>query len=195
MAIQFQPTRRKKPKTRLLIKVPTGNLQAYNGLLNFIGSLGCRIAVIQTEGSDHLGEYDVCTLAPPFTQEKYTEAVKAAEVAGYDVVIMEIPGHPGQEDLFGAVGAQAPPAENPDPARPEAVNTVAATQVQIRKIQAMIYELRMSDEELAKIIRQVSGKESEQELTKLEASLVIDRLNALPPDFWQAPSDNKKRLF
>lgn len=41
----------------------------------------------------HLGEYDVCTLEAPFTPEKYTEAVRAAESAGYDTIIIDSLSH------------------------------------------------------------------------------------------------------
>ncbi len=52
------------------------------------------IAVIDTENSSaelyaHMGEYDVCVLQAPFTPQKYTDAIHAAERAGYSVIIID----------------------------------------------------------------------------------------------------------
>jgi hypothetical protein len=56
------------------------------------------IAVIDTErGSASLyadvTPFDVCELTPPFTPEKYIEAIKAAEREGYDVIIIDSLSH------------------------------------------------------------------------------------------------------
>ncbi|MDR9788379.1 MAG: AAA family ATPase [Peptococcaceae bacterium MAG4] len=56
------------------------------------------MALIDTErGSGelyaHLGEYDVCSIEAPFTPEKYIEAIRAAEGAGYDTIIIDSLSH------------------------------------------------------------------------------------------------------
>lgn len=93
MPVQFQRAQRKKAKLRLGLAGPAGSGKTFSALQIAFG-LGGRIAMIDTErGSgelySHLGEYDVCTLEAPFTPEKYVEAIRAAEVAGYEVIIID----------------------------------------------------------------------------------------------------------
>lgn len=97
MSIQFHPAQRKKAKLRLAVAGPAGSGKTYSALQVSFG-LGGRVVLIDTErGSGelyaHLGEYDVCTLTAPFTPEKYVEAIRAAENAGYDVIIIDSLSH------------------------------------------------------------------------------------------------------
>jgi hypothetical protein len=60
--------------------------------------LGGRVALIDTErGSgelySHLHEYDAAQLNPPFSPEKYIDAIKAAEVSRYDILIIDSLSH------------------------------------------------------------------------------------------------------
>ncbi|GAB6181722.1 hypothetical protein JCM14036_30410 [Desulfotomaculum defluvii] len=93
MSVQFQRAQRKRAKLRLALAGPAGAGKTYSALLIAFG-LGGRVAMIDTErGSgelySHLGEYDVCTLEAPFLPEKYVEAIRAAEAAGYDIIIID----------------------------------------------------------------------------------------------------------
>jgi hypothetical protein len=97
MAIQFHRAQRKKAKLRLAFAGPAGSGKTYSALQVAFG-LGGRVALIDTErGSGelyaHLGEYDVCSLEAPFTPEKYVQAIRAAEGAGYDVIIIDSLSH------------------------------------------------------------------------------------------------------
>jgi len=90
---QFHKAERKRGKLRLAIAGPAGSGKTYSSLLIAFG-IGGRIALIDTErGSgelyDHLGAYDACTLEAPFEPKKYVTAIKAAEVAGYDTIIID----------------------------------------------------------------------------------------------------------
>jgi hypothetical protein len=90
---QFHKAERKRGKLRLAIAGPAGSGKTYSSLLIAFG-IGGRIALIDTErGSgelyDHLGAYDACTLEAPFEPKKYVAAIKAAEVAGYDTIIID----------------------------------------------------------------------------------------------------------
>lgn len=90
---QFHKAERKRGKLRLAIAGPAGSGKTYSALLIAFG-IGGRIALIDTErGSgelyDHLGAYDACTLDAPFEPKKYVAAIKAAEVAGYDTIIVD----------------------------------------------------------------------------------------------------------
>lgn len=97
MTIQFKRARHQQSKLRLAISGPAGSGKSFSSILLALG-LGGRIAMIDTErGSGnlycHLGEYDTCTLEPPFLPEKYVEAIKTAEANGYDVIIIDSLSH------------------------------------------------------------------------------------------------------
>jgi len=91
--VQFHKAERKKSRLRLAIAGPAGSGKTYSALLIAFG-IGGRVAMIDTErGSGelyaHLGDYDVCVITPPFTPEKYIEAIHEAEQAGYNVIIID----------------------------------------------------------------------------------------------------------
>ena len=93
MGIEIRKARRSSAKARVLVGGPSGAGKTYSGLLLAKG-LGGRCVVIDTEqGSsdlyDGLHEFDVVDLAPPFTPERYVEAITACEEAGYDVIVID----------------------------------------------------------------------------------------------------------
>jgi len=107
---QFHKAERKKGKLRLAIAGPAGSGKTYSALLIALG-LGGRIAMIDTErGSgelyDHLGEYDACTIHPPFEPRKYVETIRAAEDLGYETIIIDSLSHAwvGQGGLLDVHG-------------------------------------------------------------------------------------------
>lgn len=89
----FKPACKKQQKLRLLLEGASGSGKTYSALL-IAKTMGKKIAVIDTEkGSaslyDKLANFDTCELTPPFTPEKYIEAIKEAEKAGYEVLIID----------------------------------------------------------------------------------------------------------
>lgn len=95
--VEIRKARRSATKLRLLLTSPSGGGKTYGALLLAKG-LGGRTVVIDTEeGSsdlyDTLHEFDVIDLKPPFTPERYREAIGAAEAAGYDVIIIDSVTH------------------------------------------------------------------------------------------------------
>jgi hypothetical protein len=97
MVMQFQKAQRKQAKLRLAVAGPAGSGKSYGALLIAKG-LGGRIAVIDTErGSASLysdmADFDALELAPPFTPERFVEAIRAAEKAGYDVLVVDSMTH------------------------------------------------------------------------------------------------------
>lgn len=97
MTVQIRKAKRSATKLRLLITSPSGGGKTYGALLLAKG-LGGRTVVIDTEeGSsdlyDTLHEFDVVDLKPPFTPERYIEAITAVEQAGYDVIIVDSVTH------------------------------------------------------------------------------------------------------
>jgi hypothetical protein len=93
----FQRAQRKKAKLRLAFCGTSGSGKTYSALLVGQG-LGGPIAMIDTEqGSGELyadlTDYDVARLTPPFSPQKYIQAIQAAEKAGYNVLIIDSLSH------------------------------------------------------------------------------------------------------
>ena len=95
--VQIRKARRSATKLRLLLAGPSGSGKTW-GALSIAKGMGGRTVVIDTEeGSsdlyDHLHEFDVIDLRPPFSPEAYIEAITAAEAAGYEVIIIDSVTH------------------------------------------------------------------------------------------------------
>lgn len=93
MTIQFQKAKRSQAKLRLALAGPSGSGKTYSALLLAKG-IGGRVAVIDTEqGSaslyDTLLDFDVLNLQPPYRPERFIDAIKAAEEAGYDIIVID----------------------------------------------------------------------------------------------------------
>lgn len=95
--MKFEKAVRKRAKLRLALTGPSGSGKTYGALMIAKG-LGGRTAVIDTEhGSaslySHLCDFDALELEPPYSPERYIEAIKAAEQAGYDNIIVDSTTH------------------------------------------------------------------------------------------------------
>lgn len=93
MDIKFQKASRKKAKLRLALIAPSGHGKTW-GALEIAKGLGGKTAFIDTEaGSGDLYadkfEYDIIQMNAPFLPDKYIAAIKAAEEAGYDNIIID----------------------------------------------------------------------------------------------------------
>lgn len=96
----FRTAERKKAKLRLGLVGPSGSGKTYSSLLIAKG-IGGRIALIDTEngsgdlyaGMKDIPQYDISTMSAPYTVEKYLEAIKEAEQAGYSVIIIDSLSH------------------------------------------------------------------------------------------------------
>lgn len=91
--MKFEKATRKKAKLRLALTGPSGSGKTYSALLVAKG-IGGKVAVIDTEkGSASLysdvTEFDVLELDPPFSPERFIEAITAAESAGYETLILD----------------------------------------------------------------------------------------------------------
>jgi len=95
--IQIRKAKRSATKLRLLLTGPSGSGKTW-GALQIAKGIGGKCVVIDTEeGSsdlyDHLHEFDVIDLRPPFSPEAYIEAISAAEQAGYEIIIVDSVTH------------------------------------------------------------------------------------------------------
>lgn len=94
--MQLKKATRKKVKIRISIASPTGFGKTYSALLLAYGMTGdwSKIAVIDTENESaslysDLGDYNTIELKPPFTTDKYIQAIKTCEDAGMEVIIID----------------------------------------------------------------------------------------------------------
>lgn len=91
--MKFEKAMRKKAKLRLALTGPSGSGKTYSALLVAKG-IGGKVAFIDTEkGSASLysdiADFDVLELDPPFSPERFIEAIKSAEDAGYETLILD----------------------------------------------------------------------------------------------------------
>lgn len=89
----FRPAQRKNAKLRLAVSGPTGAGKTYGALMLAKG-IGGRIAVADTENSsaelyEDIVAFEHANLQPPYTPEKFIDAIKAAEAAGFDTLILD----------------------------------------------------------------------------------------------------------
>ena len=89
----FKKAERTKTKLKLAVTGPSGSGKTYSALTLAKG-LGKKVAVVDTErGSaslySDLFAFDVLEIEAPYTTEKYMEAIKSAEQAGYDVIVLD----------------------------------------------------------------------------------------------------------
>jgi hypothetical protein len=93
----FQKAERKQAKLKLAMTGPSGSGKTFSSLLIASG-IGKKIALIDTENASaslyaDRFEFDTLVLKPPYTIQRYLEAMKAAESAGYDVLIVDSLSH------------------------------------------------------------------------------------------------------
>ena len=93
MSFTIRQAKRSATKLRLLIDGPSGSGKTW-GALQVAKGLGGRTVVIDTEeGSsdlyDTLHDFGVIDLKPPFTPERYIQAIEAAEAGGAEVIVVD----------------------------------------------------------------------------------------------------------
>jgi hypothetical protein len=98
--MELRQATRKKAKIRLGLSAVSGGGKTYSAILIAKGLAGdlSKVAVIDTENGSadlyaHLGNYNVLTLAAPFTPERYIEAIRSCEKAGMEVIVVDSISH------------------------------------------------------------------------------------------------------
>ena len=98
--MQLQTAQRKRAKIKMGLQGPSGSGKTYSALLVAYGLSynWSKVAVIDSENHSaelyaHLGNYNVINLAPPFTPEKYSQAIDICEQAGIEVIIIDSTTH------------------------------------------------------------------------------------------------------
>jgi hypothetical protein len=94
--LTLKKAQRQQTKLKIGISGASGFGKTYSALLMAYGMTNdwSKIAVIDTENGSadlysDLGEYNTLTLSPPFSPERYIEAIKACEEAGIEVCIID----------------------------------------------------------------------------------------------------------
>lgn len=98
--IEIRKATRKQAKLRIGLSGPSGSGKTYSALLlaRGLASAWNKILVIDTENGSgelysDLGDYNTITLIPPYTPERYIEAIAAAEKAGMEVIVVDSTSH------------------------------------------------------------------------------------------------------
>lgn len=91
---------RKQSKIKLSIQGPSGSGKTLSSLLLAKGLVGAwsYVAIIDSENGSadlyaHLGSYNVLPLRPPFTPERYIQAIEVCEDAGMEAIIIDSISH------------------------------------------------------------------------------------------------------
>ncbi len=98
--MNLQIARRKQAKIKMALQGPSGSGKTMGALLIGYGLCGNwgKIAVIDTENYSaslyaQLGKYSVVNITPPYSPEKYIEAIKLCVQAGMEVIIIDSISH------------------------------------------------------------------------------------------------------
>lgn len=105
--MQLRQSERKKAKIKLALQGSAGSGKTYSSLLLAQGLTNkdlTKVAIIDTENGSadlyaHLGNYNVLTLEPPFTPEKYIKAIDVCLQAEMEVIIVDSISHSWDELL------------------------------------------------------------------------------------------------
>lgn len=98
--MQLQPAARKKAKIKMALQGPSGSGKTKSALLIAFGLCGSweKVAVIDSENRSadlyaDLGNYFVLPLSPPYSPERYMEAIGLCLKSGIHVIIIDSISH------------------------------------------------------------------------------------------------------
>lgn len=101
--MQLKKAQRKQVKLKLNLSAPSGAGKTMSALRMAKGIVGdwSKIAIIDTENGSaslysHLGDFNTIDLVPPFTPERYIEALNVCVNAGIECVIIDSTSHEWQ---------------------------------------------------------------------------------------------------
>ena len=98
--MQLKKAQRQQVKLRLNLSAPSGAGKTMSALLMAKGLVGewSKIAVIDTENGsaslyDHLGDFNVLDLQPPYSPERYMQAIDTCINSGIECIIIDSSSH------------------------------------------------------------------------------------------------------
>lgn len=105
--MQLRKSERKQAKIKMALQGSSGSGKSLSSLLLAKGLTNdnlAKVAVVDTENGSadlyaHLGNYNVLPLQPPYTPEKFIEAMEVCEKAGMECIILDSISHVWDELL------------------------------------------------------------------------------------------------
>jgi len=99
--MELRQSTRSNAKMKMALQAPSGAGKSMSALLLAKGLTNdnlSKVAVIDTENGSadlyaHLGDYNVLSMSPPFTPEKYIEAIDICLKGGMEVIILDSISH------------------------------------------------------------------------------------------------------
>tara|TARA_R110002051_G_C8759597_1_gene501471 strand:+ start:2494 stop:3396 length:903 start_codon:yes stop_codon:yes gene_type:complete len=99
--MELRKSARKQAKIKLALQGSAGSGKTYSSLLIAKGLMSgdfTKTAIIDTENKSadlyaHLGNYNVVSMDPPYSPERYVEAIELCELAGIEVIIIDSISH------------------------------------------------------------------------------------------------------
>jgi hypothetical protein len=98
--MELQKAQRKQTVIKMSLQGPSGSGKTYSALLLAYGLVKDwdKIVVIDSENHSadlyaHLGDYSVVQIGPPFSPQKFIEAIEICEAAGMEVIIIDSISH------------------------------------------------------------------------------------------------------
>jgi hypothetical protein len=189
MGMQLKKAEKKKVKLKVGFSGPSGFGKTYSALLMAYGMCGdwTKIAVIDSENGSaslysNLGEFNTINLDPPFTPERYIEAIKTCEDAGMEVIIAdsithEWDGEGGCLEIYEQLGGRYQDWSKVTPRHRKFVNKILQTDTHfitcVRKKQD--YDM-VKDGNKTKVVK-VGMKEVTREGFEYELTLNLDLAN------------------
>lgn len=172
IAFTFVPAVREKTPAVFALAGPTGGGKTWTALELATGLAGDKkIALISTEGrrdlyyADHF-RFDRVGLEPPYTPTRFLAAMKAAQAAGYGVIIVDSfsDEYVGEGGLVDMAAAERSPNEAAKWARPKAQHKLVIRWVRNSARTHLIFCLRAEEKVKLVKVRDEHGKET----TKVE---------------------------
>ncbi|WP_415376403.1 AAA family ATPase [Patiriisocius sp. Uisw_017] len=95
--MELRQSERKRAKIKMALQGSAGSGKTYSSLLLAKGITNnnlTKVAIIDSENGSadlyaHIGQYNVLSLTPPYTPEKYIEAIDICLKAGMEVIILD----------------------------------------------------------------------------------------------------------
>lgn len=99
--MKLRQSERRLAKMKMALQGSAGSGKTYSSLLLAKGLTNgdlAKVAIIDSENGSadlyaHLGNYNVLTLEPPFTPDKYIKAIEVSEQANMEVIIIDSISH------------------------------------------------------------------------------------------------------
>lgn len=187
--MQLRQATRKQAKLRLGLSGASGFGKTYSALLLAHGICGDwqKVAIIDTENGsadlyDDLGQYNVLTLEPPFSPERYIEAISICEEAGIEVIIVdsithEWNGEGGCLDIHSSLGGKFQDWAKVTPRHNAFINKILQSSCHVITTVRRKQEYEMTKENGRTKVQKAGTKEITREGFEYELTLSFEIIN------------------